>query len=79
MWRWVKYIFILNNIVDFSPHSCQAASTSKAKSMEAKLDDILKQGCLKNQEKLFIYYDKVITEYAQDDIDFNRICQVQQY
>ena len=35
MSSWVKDIFTLNNIVDFSPHSCWAAST-KAKSMELK-------------------------------------------
>ena len=34
MRRWVSDIFILNNIADFSPNSCQAASTSKAKNME---------------------------------------------
>ena len=34
MKRLVKDIFILNNIIDFSPHSCRAASTSKAKNME---------------------------------------------
>ena len=33
MRRWVKDIFILNNIVDFSPHSCRETSTSKAKNM----------------------------------------------
>ena len=74
--RWVKDIFILNNIVDFSPHSCRATSTSKAKNMEVNIDQILKRGCWKNWKNFFIYYDKVISEYAPDDIDFNRICQV---
>ena len=36
MSSWVKDIFTLNNIVDFSPHSCWAASTSIAESMELK-------------------------------------------
>ena len=76
MRRWVKDIFILNNIVDFSPHSCRAASTSKAKNMEVNIDEILKRGCWKNRKSFFIYYDKVITEYAPDDIDFNRICLI---
>ena len=76
MRRWVKNIFILNNIVGFFPHSCQAASTSIAKNMGVNNDEILKQGCWKNPKNFFIYYDKVITEYAPDDIDFNRICQV---
>ena len=37
--RWVKDIL---NVIYFSPHSCQAASTSKAKSMEVNIDEILK-------------------------------------
>ena len=43
MRRWVKDIFILNNIVDFSPHSCRAASTSKAKNMEVNIDTTLNE------------------------------------
>ena len=74
--RWVKDIFTLNNIAGFSPHSCCAASTSKTKNMEVKIDETLKQGCSKNLKNLFIYYNKVITEYAPDDIDLIRICQV---
>ena len=51
MWRWVKmWRFTLNNIVDFSPHSCRAASTSKAKNMELNIDEKLKRGCWKNQK-----------------------------
>ena len=50
MRRWVKDIFILNNIVDFSPHSCQAASTTNAKNMEVNIDEILKRGCWKNRK-----------------------------
>ena len=72
--RWVKDIFILN--IDFSPRSCWAASMSKAKNVEVNIDEMLKQGCWKNRKNFFIYYDKVIIEYAPDDIDFNRICQV---
>ena len=74
--RWVKDIFTLNNIAGFSPQSCWAASTSKAKNMEVKIDDTLKQGCSKNRKNLFIHYNKVITKYAPDDIDLIRICQV---
>ena len=76
MRRWLKDISMLNNIIDFSPHSCRAASTSKAKNMEVNIDEILKRGWWKNQKNSFIYYDKVITEYAQDDIEFNRICRI---
>ena len=51
---WVKDIFTLNNIVDFSPHRCRAASTSKAKNTELNTDDILKRGSWKNR-KTFSY------------------------
>ena len=30
----------------------------------------------KNRKNVFIYYDKEIAEYVPDDLDFNRICKV---
>ena len=75
MRRWVKNSFTLNNIIDFSPHSCRAASTSKAKNMEVNIDEMLKRVCWKNLKNFFISYNKVITECAPDDIAFNRICR----
>ena len=60
MRRWVKNIFILNNIIDFSPHSCRAPSTSKAKNMEANIDEILKQGCWKNWTRKFLTISKKV-------------------
>ena len=42
MRSWVKDISTLNNIIDFSPHSCQTSSTSKAKNMEVNIGDTLK-------------------------------------
>ena len=74
--RWIKDIFIVNNIVNFSPHSCRAASSSKAKCIDVNIDEIIRRGCWKNRKKFFKYYDKEITEYAPDDIDFNRISRV---
>ena len=41
MRRWVKDIFILN-VIYFSPHSYEAASTSQAKSMVVNIDEIIK-------------------------------------
>ena len=76
MRRWVKDILILNNIVDFSPDGCQAASTTNAKDMEVNIDEILKRGCWKNRKNFFICYDKVINEYSPDDVELNRICEV---
>ena len=74
--RWIKDIFIVNNIVNFSPHSCRAASSSKAKCIDVNIDEIIRRGCWKNRKNFFKYYDKEITEYAPDDIDFNRISRV---
>ena len=34
MRRWIKDIFIVNNILNFSPHSCWVASSSKAKHID---------------------------------------------
>ena len=76
MRRWIKEIFIVNKIVNFSPQICWAASSSKAKSTDVNIDEIIKRGCWKNQENFFIFYDKEITEYGPDDINFNRISRV---
>ena len=75
MRRWIKDIFIVNNIVNFSPHSCQTASSSKAKQINVTIDEINRRDCWKNRKNLFKFYDKEITEYASEDIDFNRICK----
>ena len=44
MRSWVKDISTLNNIIDFSPHSCRTSSTSKVKNMEVNIGDTVKQG-----------------------------------
>ena len=44
--------------------------------MDVNIDEILKQGCWKNKKNLLIYHDKIVSKYAQDKIDFNRICRV---
>ena len=36
----------------------------------------LERGCWKNRKNFFKYYGKEITEYAMGDINFNRICGV---
>ena len=66
----------MNNIVNFSPHSCHAASNSKAKCIDGNTDEIIRRGCWKNRKNFFKYYDKEITEYVSEDIDFQRICRV---
>ena len=50
MKRWIKDIFIVNDIVNFSPHSCRAASSSKAKRIDVDINEIIKRGCWKNRK-----------------------------
>ena len=66
----------MNNIVHFSPHSCRAASSSKSKRTDVNINEIIRRGYWKNRKNFSKYYDKEITEYARDDVDFNRICRV---
>ena len=68
MRRWIKDIFIKNNIVNFSPHSYRTVSSSKAKQIDVNLDEIIRRGCWKNRKNLLKFYDKEITEYASEDI-----------
>ena len=70
MRRWVKDTFMINNIVSFSPHCCWAASSSKAKHIDVNIDEITRRGCWKNRKNFLKFYDKEITEYASEDIDF---------
>ena len=74
--RLIKDVFIVNNTVNFSPHSCRAASSNKAKCIDVNIDEIIRKGCWKNWKSLFKYYDSEVTKYAPDDIDFHRICRV---
>ena len=37
--------------------------------------DIMRRGCWKSRKNVLKSYDKEITEYASEDIDFNRICR----
>ena len=66
----------MNNIVNFSPHTCRAASSSKSKRTDVNINEILEEAIGKTEKNFSKYYDKEITEYARDDVDFNRICRV---
>ena len=46
----------MNNIVDFSPHSCPAASSCKKKKkkcIDVNIDEIIRRGCWKNWKNVF--------------------------
>ena len=66
----------INNIVIFSPHSCWAASSSIAKRIDVNINDIIRRDPWENLMNFLKYYVKEITEYAPDEIEFNRICRV---
>ena len=63
-------------LVTIKLFSRRMASSSKPKRIDVNIDEIIRRGCWKNQKNLFKYYDREITEYAPDDIDFNRICRI---
>ena len=64
MTRWIKGNFIVNNInyVNFSPHSCRASSSSKAKCIDVNVNEIIRNSCWKTRKNFFKYYDKEIKE-----------------
>ena len=58
----------MNNIVNFSPHTCRAASSSKSKRTDVNINEILEEAIGKTEKNFSKYYDKEITEYARDDV-----------
>ena len=68
--RWVKDLFNECNI-NFSPHSCRSASTSKALDCGVNLSDILTKGCWKNCKTFMNFYKKDIVQ--ESEVDFNVI------
>ena len=73
MRRWIKELFADVNIVNYTPHSCRAASTSKASNINIDIENILKLGCWKNEKTFRLYYEKEII--SKDIIDFNKIME----
>ena len=50
MSRWIKDILIVNDIVNLSPHSVRAASSSRAKCIDVNIDEIIRRDCWKNRK-----------------------------
>ena len=72
--RWIYDLFSGSQLLkNFTPHSCRAAATSKAKKLNVNMEDILKQGCWKNMKTFKKHYEKEIIYYAADDVDFMKI------
>lgn len=71
--RWVKDIFKINEIFDFTPHSCRSASTSKAKAINVDITEILKRGCWKNEKTFRSFYDKEIVQPI--NVEFEKILE----
>ena len=73
--RWVKNIFSDAGVINFSPHSCRSASTSKAKALNVDMEKILKQGCWKNLKTFKTFYNKEIINSVPENIDFYKIME----
>lgn len=58
--RWVKNMFSKAGIINFSPHSCRAAATSKAEMVNVDLEEILKKACWSNAKTFHQHYKKDI-------------------
>ena len=76
MKKWIKHIFTVDNVFNFSPHSCWGASSSKTKPIDVNIDEMIRKGRCKNKKNFFRCFDEEITEYVPADIDFIRICRV---
>ena len=70
--RWYDFFSGSQLLKNFTPHSCRAAATSKAKKLNVNMEDILKRHCWKNM-KTFKKHEKEIIYYAVDDVDFMKI------
>ena len=66
MQRWVREIFADNIMMDVSL-KCWAASTSKANTINIKMEKIILD--------FFMFYNTGVTEYASDETELNCICQ----
>ena len=66
--RWIKTTLNKAGIYNFSSHSCRAAATSKAKSMNIDLDLILEKACWANARTFYSHYDKQIKENVMDEL-----------
>lgn len=59
--RWVKEVFRTVGIMNiYTPHSCRAASTSKANYIGVSIDEIVEKGCWKNLKTFQTHYNKNI-------------------
>ena len=71
--RWIKTTLNKAGIYNFSPHSCRAAATTKAKKLNVDLDLILKKACWTNAKTFHKFYHKQIAEETEDN--FNKIIE----
>ena len=70
--RWIKELFTSCGLFNFTPHSCRAASTSKADTLNIDLDIILQKACWKNENTFYNYYSKNIMDTSTTNT-FNKL------
>ena len=72
--RWIKETFAETNLIEnFTPHSCESASTTKAFNMKFDILDILGKACWGNAKTFLQHYKKEIVSY--EGVDFNKITE----
>ena len=68
--RWIKDLFKDCNI-NFSPHSCRSANTSKALELGVDLQSVLKMACWKSCGTFYKHYKKDIS--CTEETNFNEL------
>ena len=75
--RWIKDELGMAGINTdiYKPHSCQSASSSKARDNGVGITDILKRGCWKSQNTFTKFYSKDIInkENSGEDLDYSKL------
>ena len=73
--RWIKETFAETNlIVNFTPHSCRYASTTKAFTTNLDILDILRKACWISAKTFLQHYKEETVNYK--GVDFNKIIEL---
>ena len=70
----MKGIFTFDNIGDLSPHSYWTLSASKAKNIDADVDEIIRRRSWQSRKNLKFYEEKIM-EHEPHATDYQRTCQ----
>lgn len=71
----MKGIFTFDNIGDLSPHSYWTLSASKAKNIDADVDEIIRRRSWQSRKNFLKFYEEKIMEHEPHATDYQRTCQ----